>query len=93
MQVQKRDGTLEPVSFDKVLSRVRKSARGLQVNPDALAQQVLSRIYDKVPTTQLDELTAANAASLARFTLTGMSWRRELPSVTTKRIRHLPLLR
>ena len=64
MQVQKRDGTLEPVSFDKVLSRVRKSARGLQVNPDALAQQVLSRIYDKVPTTQLDELTAANAASL-----------------------------
>ena len=64
MHVQKRDGTLEPISFDKVLSRVRKAARGLAVNADALSQQVLSRIYDGVPTTQLDELTAANAASL-----------------------------
>ena len=64
MHVQKRDGTLEPISFDKVLSRVRKAARGLLVNADALSQQVLSRIYDGVPTTQLDELTAANAASL-----------------------------
>ena len=64
MHVQKRDGTLEPISFDKVLSRVRKAARGLTVNADALAQQLLSRIYDGVPTTQLDELTAANAASL-----------------------------
>lgn len=64
MRVQKRDGTLEPISFDKVLSRVRKAARGLLVNSDALAQEVLSRIYDGVPTTQLDELTAANAASL-----------------------------
>ncbi len=64
MFVQKRDGSLEPVAFDKVLSRVRKAARGLHVNADALAQQVLARIYDKVPTSQLDELTAANAASL-----------------------------
>ena len=64
MYVQKRDGSKEGVSFDKVLNRIRKSARGLQVNPDALSQQVLSRIYDGVPTTQLDELTAANAASL-----------------------------
>ena len=64
MHVQKRNGDREPISFDKVLSRVRKAARGLQVNADALSQQVLSRIYDGVPTTQLDELTAANAASL-----------------------------
>ena len=64
MYVQKRDGSKEGVSFDKVLNRIRKSARGLLVNPDALSQQVLSRIYDGVPTTQLDELTAANAASL-----------------------------
>lgn len=64
MHVQKRNGSLEPISFDKVLSRVRKAARGLAVNADALSQQVLSRIYDGVPTTQLDELTAANAASL-----------------------------
>jgi ribonucleoside-diphosphate reductase alpha subunit len=65
MHVLKRNGNREAVSFDKVLSRVRKAARGLSVNPDALAQQVLARIYDGVPTTQLDELTAANAASLS----------------------------
>ena len=64
MHVQKRNGEREPISFDKVLSCVRKAARGLSVNADALSQQVLSRIYDGVPTTQLDELTAANAASL-----------------------------
>jgi ribonucleoside-diphosphate reductase alpha chain len=64
MHVLKRNGVREAVSFDKVLTRVRKAARGLSVNPDALAQQVLTRIYDGVPTTQLDELTAANAASL-----------------------------
>lgn len=65
MHVLKRNGIREAVSFDKVLSRVRKAARGLSVNPDALSQQVLSRIYDGVPTSQLDELTAANAASLS----------------------------
>ena len=64
MHVVKRNGRREPIAFDKVLSRVRKAARGLRVNADALAQQVLARIYDGVPTTQLDELTAANAASL-----------------------------
>jgi ribonucleoside-diphosphate reductase alpha chain len=64
MHVLKRNGRREPIAFDKVLSRVRKAARGLRVNADALAQQVLARIYDGVPTTQLDELTAANAASL-----------------------------
>lgn len=64
MHVIKRNGTSEAISFDKVLTRVRKAACGLSVNSDALAQQVLSRIYDGVPTTQLDELTAANAASL-----------------------------
>jgi ribonucleoside-diphosphate reductase alpha chain len=65
MQVVKRNGSKETVSFDKVLSRVRKVAKGLTVNPDALAQQVLSQIYDGVKTSELDELTAQLAASLS----------------------------
>ena len=65
MLVIKRDGSKETVSFDKVLSRVRKAARGLNVNPDALAQQVLSQIYDGVKTSELDELTAQLAAGLS----------------------------
>ena len=65
MQVIKRNGVRESVSFDKVLSRVRKASRGLEVNPDALAQQVLSQIVDGVKTSELDELTAQLAASLS----------------------------
>ena len=65
MQVLKRNGSKETVSFDKVLTRVRKSAKGLTVNPDALAQQVLSQIYDGVKTSELDELTAQLAAGLS----------------------------
>lgn len=64
MQVQKRDGAREDVSFDKVLQRIRKSSRGLTVNPDILAQQVLARIVDNIKTSELDELTAQMAASL-----------------------------
>ena len=45
MQVIKRNGSKETVSFDKVLSLVRKAAKGLSVNPDALSQQVLTQIY------------------------------------------------
>lgn len=64
MQVTKRDGEKENVSFDKVLQRIRKAARGLSVNADILAQQVLSRIVDGIRTSELDELTAQMAASL-----------------------------
>ncbi len=64
MRVQKRDGHLESVSFDKVLQRIRKASKGLSVNPDALAQQVLARIVDRIRTSELDELTAQMAASL-----------------------------
>ena len=64
MKVVKRDGKSEDVSFDKVLQRIRKAAKGLQINPDALAQQVLGQIVDGVSTSQLDELTGQLAASL-----------------------------
>jgi len=65
MQVIKRNGSKETVSFDKVLQRVRKAAKNLNVNPDALSQQVLAQIYDGVKTSELDELTAQLAAGLS----------------------------
>jgi ribonucleoside-diphosphate reductase alpha subunit len=64
MQVLKRNGERVEVSFDKVLQRIRKASRGLTVNPDILAQQVLARIVDGIKTSDLDELTAQMAASL-----------------------------
>ena len=65
MQVVKRNGISENVSFDKVLQRIRKASRGLSVNADVLAQQVLARIVDGITTTELDELTAQMAAPLS----------------------------
>ena len=64
MRVQKRNGSSEAVSFDKVLERIRKASKGLAVNPDALSQQVLARIIDGIKTSELDELAARAAASL-----------------------------
>jgi ribonucleoside-diphosphate reductase alpha chain len=64
MQVVKRNGERENVSFDKVLQRIRKASRGLKVRPDILSQQVLARIVDGIKTSELDELTAQMAASL-----------------------------
>ena len=65
MRVIKRDGKNESVSFDKVLRRMQKIAKGLEVQPDAIAQKVLSQIYDGVKTSELDELAAQLAASLS----------------------------
>ena len=65
MKVQKRNGSFEPISFDKVLGRIRKASKNLQVNPDSLSQQVLARIYDCVKTSEIDELTGQLAASLS----------------------------
>lgn len=65
MRVVKRDGEYEAVSFNKVLQRIRKASKGLTINPDVLAQQVLSQIYDGVKTSEIDELTGQLAASLS----------------------------
>lgn len=63
MTVVKRDGTSEPVQFDKVLERIRKAAEGLSVNYTRLTQLVLAEIHDGIHTTELDELAARLAIS------------------------------
>jgi len=63
MNVIKRDGSIEPVSFDKVLARIRKAAVGLTVNYTRLAQLTLAEIHDGVRTSELDELAARVAIS------------------------------
>ena len=64
MQVVKRNGSKEDVSFDKVLTRIRNASDGLQVNPTLIAQRTLLRIYDGVRTSELDELAAQLSISL-----------------------------
>ena len=66
MRVLKRDGTYEPVSFDKVLRRISVLSEGLEgVEADEIAQKICSRIYDGVKTTELDELTATTCSTMS----------------------------
>jgi ribonucleoside-diphosphate reductase alpha chain len=64
MRVQKRNGQLEDVSFDKVLKRIQTLSNDLKnINPFEIAQNVCMRIYDGVKTRELDELTAQLCSS------------------------------
>jgi len=62
MRVQKRNGNLENVSFDKVINRIKtlceKEPVCKNIDPTLIAQKVCARIYDGVKTTELDELAA-----------------------------------
>jgi ribonucleoside-diphosphate reductase alpha subunit len=64
MEVIKRNGQREAVSFDKVLNRITKSAERLHVNPAIISQKVLVGIKDGIHTQELDELTMKIAISL-----------------------------
>ena len=67
MRVLKRDGNLEDMSFDKILIRVKKLGleTKIQINYSALVMKVIDQLYDKIPTTKIDELTAEQCASLS----------------------------
>ncbi len=67
MLVIKRDGRHETVKFDKVTARIEKLSYGLDmrfIQPFEVARKVIDGIYDKVQTTELDNLAAETAASL-----------------------------
>lgn len=65
MQVIKRNGTKEPVSFDKISERISKLSDGLLVDPLAIAQKVIRGVHDGVHTSELDTLAAENAAYMS----------------------------
>ena len=60
MRVTKRDGNLEEIAFDKILARVKKLCQeaNIQINYSSLVMKVIDQLYDKIPTTRIDELTA-----------------------------------
>eukprot|EP00966_Prymnesium_polylepis_P120130 2776152-Prymnesium_polylepis.1 len=67
MNVRKRDGRTELVMFDKITSRITKLCYALDdkyVNPQLVAQKVITGVYDGVSTGALDDLAAETAAYL-----------------------------
>ena len=68
MQVIKRSGKREDVSFDKITARVKKLCYGLNqqyVDPIEISKKVIQGLYDGVTTTELDNLAAETAATMA----------------------------
>jgi len=70
MLVEKRNGSTEEVSFDKILNRIKLLCSGeefsnkIDIDPVLIAQKVCTEIHDGVKTSKLDELASETAISL-----------------------------
>lgn len=70
MKIQKRDGNLEQLSFDKIIYRLKKLCNDrtlgvlTSIDPDVIAQRVVSSIYDGVTSCELDEEAARIAIAM-----------------------------
>ena len=67
MRVVKRNGKYENIGFDKILKRVKSIGTecGIKLNYANFVMKVIDQLYDCIPTTKIDELTAEQCASLS----------------------------
>lgn len=68
MHVLKRNGEREIVAFDKILARLKtlgQQAAITGVNYTTLVIKIIDQLYDEIPTTKIDELTAQQCAMMA----------------------------
>jgi ribonucleoside-diphosphate reductase alpha subunit len=65
MRVTKRDGSFQDIKFDKILTRVKKIGQqaNVTINFSALVMKIIDQLYDGIPTTKIDELTAQQCAT------------------------------
>ena len=62
MTVTKRDGSVEPVKFDKILERLQRLGDGLAVNYHELSRKIIDQLHDGISTSKLDDLSAEQCA-------------------------------
>jgi len=67
MYVKKRNGNLEIISFDKILKRVKNLGHefNLSIQYTQLVMKVIDQLYNNIKTSEIDELTAQQCASMA----------------------------
>jgi len=66
MTVKKRDGTVEPVEFDKIMRRVKVLGQmepPVTIKYAQLVMKIIDQLRDGIETTKLDELTAQECAN------------------------------
>ena len=64
MNVTKRNGKIELVSFDKITKRIMGQSNNLSINATEIAMKVINQIKDNITTSELDEHTANICSSL-----------------------------
>lgn len=66
MQVEKRDGRKEPVSFDKITKRITDLTTGLHdgLDPVKVAQKVIEHLKDDMKTSELDQYASEVCSGL-----------------------------
>ncbi len=64
MYVTKRDGRKEPVSFDKVLKRIKNQSKNLKTDYHKVAQQVIMQLANEVSTKEIDNLTSMTSFAM-----------------------------
>jgi ribonucleotide reductase alpha subunit len=67
MKVTKRNGDTEVVSFDKITKRVKRvgESQSIKINYTTLVMKIIEQLYDDIPTSLIDELTAQQLASMS----------------------------
>ena len=67
MCVQKRNGTIEPILFDKILNRIKKQGKevNIDINYSSLTIKVIDQLFDGISTSKIDELTCEECAALS----------------------------
>lgn len=65
MRIRKRNGELVPISFDKILYRIKQlgQEQDVHINFSSLAMRIIDQLYDMIETSKIDELTAQQCAS------------------------------
>lgn len=68
IQVTKRNGQLQSVSFDKILTRIKKlgaEANINHVNYTLVTMKIIEQLFDTISTAHIDELTASQCTSMS----------------------------
>lgn len=64
MNVIKRNGTFEPVEFDKITLRLQNLCYGLTIDPILITKKIIEGLYNNIHTSELDRLAAEILATM-----------------------------
>ena len=63
MKITKRDGRIEELDLNKIVTRVRKQGEGLQVDTDMVATKTIQFLTDNITSSEIDKQLASVAES------------------------------